>query len=136
VRRLPDWVDYRHQPPLTELVTDVYNASAIFLCTSEVEGFGLPSVEAMACGAALVTTDNGGSRDYAFPGRTALVTPPRDVDGLVDAVVTLVHDDDLRVALATAGRAHVAEFTWEHSAEKLERFLDAYRADPGAYGRS
>ena len=68
-----------------QLVDEIYNTSRVFLCTSWVEGFGLTNVEAMACGAALVTTDNGGSRDYALHGETALVAPCGDV-GSVERV--------------------------------------------------
>ena len=54
-------------------------------------------IEAMACGAALVTTDNGGSRDYAFDGTTALVADVGDAARLTEHVVTLLRDDALRV---------------------------------------
>jgi len=132
---LPPFVDYRRNPPLDEIVDDIYNQSAVFLCTSEVEGFGLTSIEAMACGAALVTTDNGGSHDYAFDGETALVSPHDDPGALVANLRALLDDDARRMEIAQAGRAHVAIFNWAHSAAMLEEFLDAYRADPAKYGR-
>jgi glycosyltransferase involved in cell wall biosynthesis len=131
---LPGWVSYVTQPSTRRLVDDIYNTSRVFLCTSRVEGFGLTNVEAMACGAALVTTDNGGSRDYAVHGETALVAPYGDVDGLADHVVALLEDDDRRVAIATAGREYVGRFDWDRSAELLEAFLERYLADPAAYG--
>jgi glycosyltransferase involved in cell wall biosynthesis len=132
--RVPDWITYRTNPPQRELVEEIYNQSRILLCTSEVEGFGLFCVEAMACGAALVTTDNGGSRDYAFDGRTALVADRGDRDGLADRVVSLLRDDARRVALAEAGRDYVQRFRWDRSAEMLEEFLVRYVADPAAFG--
>ena len=58
----------------------------IYLCPSWDEGLGMPSMEAMACGSALVTYDNGGSRDYAHDGETALVAPRRDLPALVGAL--------------------------------------------------
>ena len=67
---LPDWITYHQAPEQSTLVDDLYNGSRIFLCTSTVEGFGLPALEAMACGAALVTTDNGGADDYAVDAVT------------------------------------------------------------------
>jgi glycosyltransferase involved in cell wall biosynthesis len=131
---LPDWVTYVRRPPQHELVDDVYNTSRVFLCTSRVEGFGLTNVEAMASGAALVTTENGGSRDYALHGETALVAPYGDVDALSGQVVSLLEDDDRRVALATAGREHVRRFDWERTGELLEAFLERYLTEPATYG--
>lgn len=134
-RELPEWVTYRVNPPQEDLVDDIYNASRVFLCTSEVEGFGLAAIEAMACGASLVTTDNGGSRDYAFHDRTALVAPVDDIDALVGHVVSLMRDDQLAIRLATTGREFVDHFSWPRSAELLEAFLERYLADPVSYGR-
>ena len=67
---LPDWIDYRKQPSPEELVDDVYNGSAIELCPRRREGFGWTSIEAMSGGAALVTTDNGGSDDRSEESAT------------------------------------------------------------------
>lgn len=131
---IPSWMTYRTNPSQQEIVDDIYNTSRIFLCTSVVEGFGLPNIEAMACGAALVTTDNGGSRDYAIDGQTALVASSREVEPLVDLVVALLRDDERRVEIARAGGEYVRRFDWERSAEELERFLESYVGDPAAYG--
>jgi glycosyltransferase involved in cell wall biosynthesis len=131
---LPGWVSYVTQPSPRRLVEDIYNTSRVFLCTSRVEGFGLTNIEAMACGAALVTTDNGGSRDYALHDDTALVAPYGDVEALADHVVALLEEDDRGVAIASAGREYVERFDWERSAELLEAFLERYLADPAAYG--
>jgi L-malate glycosyltransferase len=132
---VPEWMTFRTNPSQAELVDAIYNTSRVFLCTSHVEGFGLSGIEAMAGGAALVTTDNGGSRDYAFHDRTALVAPTGDVDLLARHVVDLLQDDARRIRLATAGRAYVERFDWDQTARQLETFLEAYLADPVAYGR-
>jgi glycosyltransferase involved in cell wall biosynthesis len=131
---LPPWVTYVRQPPPGQLADEIYNGSRVFLCTSWVEGFGLANVEAMASGAALVTTDNGGSHDYAFHDETALVAACGDAATLSDHVINLLEDDARRVALATAGREYVRRFTWERSAEVLEAFLERYVAEPDTYG--
>ena len=57
----PDFAEYRRNPPQDVLVNEILGRTTIFLQPSRVEGLGLPAIEAMACGAALVTTDNGGS---------------------------------------------------------------------------
>lgn len=131
---IPDWIDYRTNPSQQELVDDIYNTSRVVLCTSEVEGFGLTSIEAMSCGAALVTTDNGGSHDYAFHGRTALVAGFGDRTGLVEHTVALLRDDDRQVRIATDGQEFVQGFRWDRSAERLEDFLRNYLADPSEFG--
>ena len=130
---LPDWIDYRRSPSQTALVEDVYNGSRVFLMPSVEEGFGLPALEAMACGAALVATDNGGSAEYAVHGQTALVAPAKDPAALADHVVRLLRDDGLRIELATAGRDLAQTFTWDASAARVEDFLGRYRAEPDHY---
>lgn len=134
VHEVPDWVTYHTDPTQQHLVDDIYNTSRVFLCTSDVEGFGLTSIEAMACGAALVTTDNGGAREYARHEQTALVAAPRDLEALAGHVVSLLREDDRCARIAAGGLEHVKQFDWDRSTQLLESFLERYRADPAAYG--
>jgi glycosyltransferase involved in cell wall biosynthesis len=119
---LPDWIDFVRSPSQSELC-DFYNSCAIFIMPSHYEGFGLPGAEALACGAALVTTFNGGSDDYAFPEKTALVVPPKQPQGLAQCVARLLEDDTLRIRLAKAGHQEVQRFQWDHAADALDRLL-------------
>jgi glycosyltransferase involved in cell wall biosynthesis len=119
---LPDWVEHHPRPSDAELVR-LYNRSSIFLVPSHYEGWGLPGSEAMACGAALVSTDNGGVRAYAENGKTALLTPIGDPDALAGAACSLIADPAFRIRLAQAGCGQVAQFTWERATGKLERCL-------------
>ncbi|MFM8238092.1 MAG: glycosyltransferase family 4 protein [Actinomycetota bacterium] len=120
---IPESMTFVQSPPRTRLVEEIYNGSRVFVSPSGREGFGFCGIEAMGCGAALVSTDNGGSRDYAIDGETALVVPPGDVDAMADAVLRLLDDDRLRVRLAVAGRDFVRRFDWNASGERLERLL-------------
>ncbi|MCB1247215.1 MAG: glycosyltransferase family 4 protein [Acidimicrobiia bacterium] len=129
-QELPDWIEFTTAPTEDHLVDEIYNRSAVFLHASDHEGFGSTAVEAMACGCALVTTDNGGSRDYAFQEHTALLAAPRDVRGLTDAVVRALRDDGLRQRLASAGRDLVRRFTWERAGEEMEGMLRAFVQNP------
>ncbi len=106
-----------------QALVDFYNSCAVFVVPSHAEGLGLPALEAMACGAAVVTTDNGGSRDVCIDGRTAVVIPPRRPDTLATAVVRLVRDTDRRTALARRGAAAVAARSWETATTALEEIL-------------
>jgi glycosyltransferase involved in cell wall biosynthesis len=130
---LPPWVDLTIDPDQEVLVRNLYNRCAVFVQPSHREGFGFTAVEAMACGAALATTDNGGSRDYAYPDRTALISPPGDADALAANVVALLRQRELRLRLAHAGRDLVTTFTWDQAAADLEACLERYLADPEAY---
>jgi glycosyltransferase involved in cell wall biosynthesis len=134
---LPDWVRFWQAPDHPTLADEIYNDSRVFLQPSHHEGFGYTAVEAMACGCALVTTDNGGSRDYAVAGETALVVLPGDPAALAAAAERLLRDDRERARLAAAGAELVRRrFDWDHTAALLERRLEAYVSDPARYQRA
>jgi glycosyltransferase involved in cell wall biosynthesis len=130
------WMTVVTDPPQEFIVNEIYNRSRIFLCASHYEGFGFPSVEAMACGAALVTTANGGSADYAFHRATALVCDRGDVAGLASNVLRLLRDDKRRIRIARHGMEYVrTHLDWDASARKLEGCLTEYAANPDRYAR-
>jgi glycosyltransferase involved in cell wall biosynthesis len=86
----------------------------------------MPAMEAMACGAALCTYDNGGCRDYAIDGRTAVVAPRRDLDALTWGLTRLMEDAELRGRIARQGQDFVrAQFEWERATARLESILAA-----------
>ncbi len=117
--------EYHYQKTGLELAK-VYASCDIYLCPSWDEGFGLPSLEAMACGCALVTYDNGGSRDFAFDGQTALVAKRRQVADLKNKLELLVKDEKLRKKIAQAGLDFVKNYpSWEEQARKLEKILES-----------
>ena len=105
-------------------VAEVLREAAVLVLPSWEEGLGLPGLEALACGAALASTDTKGGRDYALPGRTALVTPPRRPDLLADSVIRLLREPELRDRLARQGREHVLA-TYPPWPRAAEAFLDA-----------
>ena len=79
----------------------------VLVLPSWEEGLGLPGIEALACGAALASTDTKGGRDYALPGETALVTPPHEPELLADSVIRLLREPELSARLTMHGRKHV-----------------------------
>jgi glycosyltransferase involved in cell wall biosynthesis len=134
---VPAGFTYMTSPPQVTIVEEIYNGSRIFLNSSNREGFGMPSIEAMACGCALVTTDNGGSRDFAAHGKTALVAAPGDISGLATHVEALLSNDSKRIRLARAGIQFVRQrFDWDRSGRRLELFLHAYRVNPDRYQKA
>ena len=99
----------------------LYSGCEIYLCPSWDEGLGMPPMEAMACGAALVTYDNGGCRDYAYDGETALVARRRDVTDLAAKLELLAADGRLRARIAAAGSAFVRNtFDWARAVRRME----------------
>ena len=131
--RVPAGVEVVDSPDQRRLAEEIYADTRVFVQASRNEGFGLTPVEAMACGAALVTTDCGGSRDYALPGITADVVPIDDPPALVDAVDRLLGDEERRLRYAAAGMAHVEKFDWDLSGMRLAEILSRYVADPAPF---
>ena len=117
-----------------DLSERVLAAASVYLQPSTQEGFGLCALEAMACGCALVTTDNGGSEDYATDDETAVLCEP-DPDAMADAVSALLRDDARRTRIATAGAKHAEGFRWSDGAARLRALGRAYVADPAGHRR-
>jgi glycosyltransferase involved in cell wall biosynthesis len=111
----PGFVDDDDLPAL-------YTLADLLAFPSLYEGFGLPPLEAMACGTPVVASNNSSLPEAV--GAAALLVDAEDVDGLADAMARVLGNANLRVRLADLGRAQAARFTWTDAARKL---LDAYR---------
>lgn len=112
---IPDWVEYHRDPTQSFLVDGIYNAGSVYLGASLEEGWGLPPAEAMACGCAFVGTDIGGFREFARPGRNALLSPPGRPAALAADLVKLCDDPALRAELQRGARDTIADFTWDRA---------------------
>lgn len=99
----------------------LYSGAAFFAYPSLYEGFGLPIVEALACGVPVLTGDNSCLPEAGGPG--AIYVRAEDVGSIAEGIVRLGTDAALRTRLAAAGQEHAAHFTWERSAQQL---LSAY----------
>lgn len=108
-----------------DLVRHLNEASAVVV-PSLYEGFSLPAVEAMSCGAPLVVTTGGSLPEVVgTEGGAALLVPPADAGALAAAIAHLLDDADLQEKLSRAGRARVLErFTWTEAASLT---ADVYR---------
>jgi len=95
----------------------LYNAAEFFAFPSLYEGFGLPIIEALACGTPVLTADNSCLPEAGGPG--ALYVQATSVESIAAGLITLAQDTTLRQQLRTAGRSHAAQFTWQRSAEQL-----------------
>jgi len=100
----------------------LYRRALAVVFPSLYEGFGLPPLEAMACGTPVAASKAGSLGEVL--GRAALELDPEDPAQMATALERLVGDERLRAELAEAGRARAARFSWQRTAE---RHLDAYR---------
>lgn len=98
----------------------------VVIVTSRHEGFGLPLLEAMGCGAAVVAFDNTSLPEVAGDG--AVLVPDGDIDAMVGAVADLLRDDSARADVGRRGVARASTFTWEASAAALADVLRAAAA--------
>jgi glycosyltransferase involved in cell wall biosynthesis len=91
-----------------------YSAADCFVMPSLSEGFGLPLLEAMACGAPCIATNRASLPEVA--GDAALLCEPDD-EAIATALSELLHDGEIRHRLHDAGPPRAAEFTWHRTAE-------------------
>ncbi len=104
----------------------LYNLARVMVYPSLYEGFGLPPLEALACGG-IVVASNASSLPEVL-GEAALLVDPYDVEGLADAIERAWDDDGLRADLASRGPARATCYSWSHSARAV---YDALRESAG-----
>lgn len=120
---MPRYINYTYCASQKQTV-EIYNRSAVFLCATVAEGYGLTGLEAMACGAALVSTDYQGVHEYATDGVNALLSPVKDVNALVSNVSKLFDNDELRYQIAEAGMKSVQkDFNWDVAVDRFEKAI-------------
>ena len=105
-----------------ELLPAIYSAAEVLAFPSLYEGFGLPILEAMACGTPVVA-----SRASCLPEvaeGAALLIDPTNVDGLTVSLELALADPAVRAQLIEQGRERAGKYTWRRAAERL---LDVYR---------
>lgn len=94
----------------------LYRGARAFAYVPLEEGFGLPPVEAMACGAPVVVSTTVPSTSESEDAAVALRVDPESIDAIADALVRASQDGPLRDGLIARGAAHVRTLTWESSA--------------------
>ncbi|MDH7485405.1 MAG: glycosyltransferase family 1 protein [Anaerolineae bacterium] len=100
-----------------EALPALYTLAELFVYPSLYEGFGLPPLEAMACGTPVVCSDRPSLPETA--GDAALMVDAEDVEGLAVAMRRVLEDEALRARLVEKGFAQARRFTWEKAAQKL-----------------
>lgn len=94
----------------------LYSSADLFVFPSLYEGFGMPVLEAMACGAPVLTSNSTALAEVA--GDAAVLADPQDARALGEAMVRVLEDEPLRAALRAKGFARAKQFSWEQVAIK------------------
>lgn len=108
------FTDYIPQPELSLW----YNAASLFVYPSHFEGFGLPVLEAMACGTPVITSTVSSLPEVAGTDGTAVLVNPADTAGLAEAMQRVMADAELRRDMAARSLARAASFGWEKTARE------------------
>ncbi|HEY1016171.1 MAG TPA: glycosyltransferase family 1 protein, partial [Herpetosiphonaceae bacterium] len=122
------WTGYLADEDLPAL----YSAARAFVFPSLYEGFGLPPLEAMACGTPVVTSDTSSLPEVA--GDAALLIDPLDPRALAAAIARICGDEELRAELRARGLAQAARFHWHRAAEAVWGAYQRALAPAGAAG--
>ena len=121
-----------------EALPAIYQGASLFLYPTLYEGFGLPVIEAMASGVAVVTSNTSALKEIA-KGYAHLVDP-LDVEAMAKAIVQCLVDEEHREALARLGLRRAEDFRWQNTAQKtLKAYMSALRGktpakNPGGAG--
>jgi glycosyltransferase involved in cell wall biosynthesis len=99
----------------------LYTGAEVFVLPSLDEGFGLPILEAMACGTTVIVARAGAMPEVA--DKAALLFNPTQVDEFAEVLVQCLNDPAMRCLMAEKGLARAREFSWDDSARKLWEVL-------------
>jgi glycosyltransferase involved in cell wall biosynthesis len=123
---LEDVVEFVTGVPERRII-ELYSEAQLAVVPSLYEGFSLPAIEAMSCGAPLVATTGGAIPEVVgIDGDTALLVPPGDSEALAAKLRWALEQPDLRASVGARGRQRIIDrWSWRHTAEKT---MDEYRA--------
>ena len=93
-----------------------YNAARLFAFPSLYEGFGLPVLEAMACGTPVITSTAASLPEVG--GKAAILVPPQDTDRIAQEMQRVLDDPQLRIEMRAAGRIQASRFSWRSMTDK------------------
>jgi glycosyltransferase involved in cell wall biosynthesis len=120
--KIPDWLEFYESPTTAELEA-LYNQTMVFVTPSQYEGWGLPGSEAMACGAALVSTDSGGVNGYARSNYNALISNYNDENGLYENIMKIISNQSFRLDIALNGINDIQYYSWQKAENSFEMLL-------------
>uniref|UniRef100_UPI00324291E1 glycosyltransferase family 4 protein n=1 Tax=Lactococcus sp. TaxID=44273 RepID=UPI00324291E1 len=120
--KYPEYVHFTYKATSNQLLHEIFGRSKIYLLPSVLEGWGLTGMEAMACGAVLVSSEIGGIVEYANKNNSILIEPKRKND-FVEVIINLLRDVKKCETIAERGNEEIQKFSIENSIKMLENIL-------------
>lgn len=118
---MPNWIDY-HVNPKQDLIPKLYGSCTAWLFTSTSEGFGLPIIEAMACGTPVIATPAGAAPDL-IDGHNGVLVEPSVEAFLAQLDLFRTMSAEAWLEVSRHARATAEANTWEDAVERFERIL-------------
>ena len=114
------------ESPSDNKLAELYSSCDLFVFASHIEGFGLPPLEAMACGTPVVTTDCKGVKEFVVDEENALLVPIKKPEVLAQSIIKLYNNPELSKKLRQNGLETAEKLSWERVVDVFEKaFKDA-----------
>lgn len=104
----------------------IYNAAELLIYPSLYEGFGIPPLEAMACGTPVVTSNKSSLPEVV--GEAAILVDPYKIDDIADGILEVLNNKDLAKNLINKGYKRIQKFTWEKAAQETLEVYESVKA--------
>lgn len=104
------------------IIGDTLRKTDIYICASMYESFCLPVLEALTCGCAVITTDNGGINDFCENNFNCLLIEKQNIDDINEKLNILIFDNNLRKKISQNALESSKKFSWENIINELEKY--------------
>ncbi|WML58028.1 glycosyltransferase family 4 protein [Neobacillus sp. PS2-9] len=99
--------------PTQQKISNLYRGASLFICGSTYESFSLPTLEAMACGCPVVTTNNAGVLEYAVDQENAYICQMKNPDDMAEKIVQVLGSQEIQSKLRKNGLQTAQKYKWE-----------------------